>query len=163
MIKKIDQNLIDQLMQQAADSPRLRSNVNFHTEMDDPVQRLLIGLKKGTFVKPHHHPAEGKWEFMLAVQGEMCLVIFDSEGTVQDRMTLVPGSSMMGAEMPPNTWHTIYPITEDAVLLELKVGPYTPAKPTDFAAWAPNEGEAETARFQSWVESAAIGERYTAV
>lgn len=160
MTKIIDQNLIQQLIQQAQDSPRLRSNINFHTEMDDPVQRLLIGLKKGTYVKPHHHPAANKWELLLAVYGEMCLVLFTAEGEVQEKISIAAGESVMGAEMPPGTWHTLYPVSEDAVFLELKTGPYTPAIPSDFAAWAPDEGETATQDFLHWVERAEPGSRY---
>ncbi|MGB0865205.1 MAG: WbuC family cupin fold metalloprotein [Granulosicoccaceae bacterium] len=160
MTKKIDQALIDQLIQQATESPRLRSNVNFHTEMDDPVQRLLISLKRGTYVRPHHHPKAGKWELLLAVHGEMALVLFDEHGTVIDKMLLSPGETVLGAEMPPATWHTVYPITEDAVFLELKAGPYTPAEPSDFATWAPQEGEAPVDGFLAWVAGAQIGEKY---
>ena len=160
MTRKIDQDLIRQLIQQASDSPRLRSNINFHTEMDDPVQRLLIGLKKGTYVKPHHHPATNKWELLLAVHGEMCLVLFDELGVIKEKITLHAGETVMGAEMPPGTWHTLYPVSEEAVFLEIKAGPYTPAEPTDFAAWAPNEGDAEAQDFLNWLEQASLGECY---
>lgn len=162
MTQKIDQTLIQQLIQQAEESPRLRSNVNFHTEMDDPVQRLLISLKKGTYVRPHHHPKAGKWELLLAVHGEIGLVLFHPDGTIQEKMLLSKGDTVMGAEMPPDTWHTLYPVSDAAVIFELKNGPYTPAEPTDFAAWAPAEGEAECTRFQTWVEQASVGDKYLA-
>lgn len=162
MTQKIDPALIQQLIQQAAESPRLRSNINFHKEMDDPVQRLLISLKKGTYVRPHHHPKAGKWELLLAVHGEMCLVLFHPDGSIQDKILLSKGDTTMGVEMPPGTWHTLYPVSDDAVFLELKAGPYTPAQPTDFAAWAPEEGEPECTPFLTWVERASVGDKYSA-
>ena len=129
--------------------------------MSDPVQRLLISLKKGTYVRPHHHPKPDKWELLLAVHGEMCLVLFHPDGTIQEKIRLSKGETVMGAEMPPGTWHTLYPITDDAVFLELKAGPYTPAEPTDFAAWAPQEGEPSCTDFLTWVEQAAVGDKYS--
>ena len=160
MIKKINQDLIHQLLQQAADSPRLRSNVNFHTVLDDPVQRLLIGIKKGSYVRPHHHPDPKKWELMVVIKGMLCLSIFDKNGVIVEHIPLSTGESAHGAELPPGTWHTIYPISDNAVFLEVKAGPYMPAEPTDFAAWAPQEGEPEATRFLAWVEHAAVGEKF---
>jgi len=160
MTKKIDQTLIKQVIDQASASPRLRSNFNFHPAMEDPVQRLLIGFKKGTYVQPHHHPAEDKWEMLVAVHGEVCFVVFEADGSIKDKVTLSQGQSSIGLEIPAGTWHTIYPISEESAFLEMKRGPYTPSEPTDFAAWAPSEGEPDVESFLQWIENAQIGDSY---
>ena len=160
MSKKIDQVLIQQVVEQAAASPRLRSNINFHPVMEDPVQRLLIGFKKGTYVRPHHHPAEGKWEMLVAVHGEVCLVIFELDGSIKEKVMLSKGESTIGIELPAGTWHTIYPVSEESAFLEVKCGPYTPSEASDFATWAPSEGEPEVESFLHWIENAQIGDSY---
>lgn len=157
---KLDQKLFDSLMTQAAESPRLRSHFNLHTDLEAPVQRLCIGLQKGTYVRPHHHPAANKWEIIMVLRGEVALLTFDDQGVVQERMTLTPGQGDFGIELAPGTWHTVLPLSEQAVIMEVKEGPYTPAQPSDFAQWAPAEGEPEVSAVLQWLENAASGEQF---
>ena len=157
---KLDNDLYQKLLLEAADSPRKRSHLNLHKDLNEPVQRLCIALKKGTYVRPHHHPKENKWELFLALKGSAIIIIFDEDGTILERNLLNQNDSMQGLEITPDTWHTIVPLSENVVVLEIKEGPYTPSVKTDFATWAPEEGEKNVNKFLQWLESAEIGERY---
>ena len=157
---KLDNTLFDTLISQAQQSPRKRSHYNLHNDLDEPVQRLCIALLKGTYVCPHHHPQGNKWELMLALKGEVSLIIFDEKGTVLEKHTLCPGESLSGMELQPNTWHTVIPLTDSAIILEVKQGPYTPAQETDFAPWAPSEGNKQSKQLLHWLESAGIGDKF---
>lgn len=157
---KLDDSLFAKLLSQAHESPRKRSHLNLHNELDEPVQRLCIGLVKGTYVRPHHHPKSNKWELMLALRGSVVLVIFDQGGKVDERIVLGAGDSTCGIEMKPNTWHTVFPLTDDAVIFEVKEGPYTPAEQSDFASWAPEEGRESVLEFLTWLENAPVGQAY---
>ncbi len=157
---KLDNNLYEKLLNEATESPRKRSHYNLHESHNDPVQRLCIALKKGTYVKPHHHPKSNKWELMLALKGESTLIIFDKEGVILERHTLSPNQNMSGIELKPNTWHTIFPQSQESVILEVKEGPYTPSVKTDFAHWAPDEGDANVNDFLQWLENANTGDKY---
>ena len=159
---KIDDNIFDNLLLQANESPRKRSHKNIHQDLEEPVQRLCIALKKGTYVRPHYHPQSNKWELMLVLRGAVTLVIFEEDGTIIERVDLKTGSSICGIELEPGTWHTIFPITDEAVILEVKEGPFTPSKKADFATWAPEEDETGVNHFLNWLECAAIGENYNA-
>ena len=44
----INKQLLDQVSQQAKESPRLRMNYNLHDELDAKAQRLLNALEPGT-------------------------------------------------------------------------------------------------------------------
>lgn len=147
MIKKIDPNRIKECLDNARKSPRKRSHFNLHDQLEDPVQRLCIALTEGTYVRPHQHPASNKWELLLAIQGTSILVIFDSKGEIIEHFEISPSGSMSAIEMPPNTWHTLFPAGKESVVMEIKEGPYTPAQPEHFASWAPEEGSAETSDF----------------
>lgn len=160
---KLDDKLFRELLVQAQESPRKRSHQNLHNALDEPVQRLCIGLVKGTYVRPHHHPKSNKWELMLALKGAVMLVIFDELGKVDDRIVLGAGDSVCGMEMRPNTWHTVFPISDDAIIFEVKEGPYTPAVASDFASWAPEEGSEGVPAFLAWLESAKVGQAYIPV
>lgn len=79
-MKAIDCDLLQRLSAQAVDSDRRRANYNFHPEPADGVQRFCNAIEPGSYVRPHRHPAAGRWEFVLALRG---------------------------AEIPGGTWHTL--------------------------------------------------------
>jgi len=161
MITTLDQDLFRKLLTEAGQSPRRRSHHNFHNDFHDPVQRVCIGLISGTYVRPHCHPQGNKWEMTIVLQGAVVLLIFDTEGMVMERLELSPARSLIGTDIPPNTWHTIFPRNDAAVILEIKEGPFNPSDPIDFALWAPTEGSAEAGRFLEWAQNARPGESYT--
>ena len=159
---KLTTELFEQLILQAHESPRKRSHFNLHKELDEPVQRLCIALIKGTYVHPHHHPKSNKWELILALKGAVGLVIFNEEGVILEKNTLSQGESLIGVELGPNIWHTVFPITDNAIILEVKEGPFTPTQDSDFAPWAPVEGEEKTSQFLSWLDVATPGDSFNA-
>jgi len=98
---------------------------------------------------------------LLVLKGRLSLVIFDHEGKILKKLSMSPTNTMMGAEFPENTWHSIYPETDEVIILEVKPGPFTPAQESDFASWAPKEGEQGVDEFMQWLESARQGQTYT--
>ena len=156
----LDENLFRKLRSEAEQSPRKRSHFNLHNDFRDPVQRVCIALKNGTYVRPHCHRQDNKWEMTIVLQGTVGLLLFDKDGRVQERLELSPAGSLAGIEIPPNTWHTILPLTDDAVIIEVKEGPYNPSDPVDFALWAPAEGDDEVLKFLEWAHHASEGESY---
>ncbi|CAA6804826.1 MAG: Unknown protein [uncultured Thiotrichaceae bacterium] len=160
MYQKFGDNLFDELLVAANESPRKRSHHNIHKDLDEPVQRLCIGLKKGTYVRPHHHPQKNKWEMMLVLKGAVAVVIFDIDGKVTDKLELSAGGALCGIENEPNTWHTLFPLSDEAVIMEVKEGPFTPSVASDFARWAPQEGDDDVNDFLAWLEQTDIGEQY---
>jgi len=144
MIKKIDTALVANCLRKAKESPRKRSHHNFHSELEEPVQRLCIAFTEGTYVRPHRHPAANKWELLLAIQGSSLLVIFDDHGNITEYFELSPSGPLTGVEIPPNTWHTILPNQKESVVMEIKEGPYIPSKPEHFAPWSPEEGSPDS-------------------
>lgn len=159
-MNKLDNKFFQRLSSEAANSPRKRSHYNLHNDLAEPVQRLCIALKKGTYVRPHYHPQKNKWELMLCLKGSVCLIIFNKEGEVLERLLLNPGEPLAGIEIDPNTWHTVFPLTDEAIIIEIKEGPYIPTKESDFAKWSPKEGDVEVNKFLEWMEKAKPGETY---
>jgi len=160
MQTRLDEKLFRKLFSEAEQSPRKRSHYNLHNDFHDPVQRVCLALKNGTYVRPHCHPQENKWELTLVLKGTVALLIFDDEGMVQERLELSPATSLTGIEIRPNTWHTVFPLSDDAVILEIKEGPYNPSDPIDFALWAPAEGDEDVLQFLEWAQHACPGESY---
>lgn len=157
---KLDENLFNELILEATKSERKRAHFNLHADLDEPVQRLCIALKHGTYVRPHHHTQNNKWELILALRGKVTFVIFNENGVIVDKLVLSPGESLSGIELKPNTYHTIYPNSEDAIIFEVKEGPYTPAVKSDFAPWSPEEGGTDVHSFLTWLEQANVSDKY---
>lgn len=157
---KLDDCFFSELLEKASNSDRKRAHYNLHQRLDEPVQRLCIALKSGTYVRPHHHKDINKWELMIVLKGEVCLTLFDEYGTVIDQLVMAPGATLSGLELKPNTWHTVYPLSDEAIIIEVKEGPYTPSVEDDFAVWAPKEGEQSAGIFLEWVKSAKVGDKF---
>lgn len=162
MNKEIDNKLFDDLIVAAKESPRKRSHQVFHEDHSDAVQRIFIGLVKGTYVKPHRHPLAKRWEMIMALKGRSALLIFDDEGVLIQKYILSPMESCMGVELPEKTWHTVCPIADEAVIMEIKAGPFVAEGFSEFADWAPDENTDEASAFLQWAETADLGDSFTA-
>lgn len=160
MLKRINDAFFADLSRKASQSARKRSHHNFHKRHGEPVQRLCIALDRGTYVRPHKHPEANKWELLLVLKGALEMLIFNHAGEVLTRLYLSSDGPDRGVEIPANTWHTVFPLEDGSVIIEVKEGPYTPLTPDRFAGWAPEEGSEEVAAFLDWARLARPGDRY---
>jgi cupin fold WbuC family metalloprotein len=142
----------------AAATPRRRLNRNLHTDLADPVQRLLNAVTPGSYVRPHRHAAD-RWEVFAVLAGACAALEFADDGTVTARTVMEPGGTVL-VEIPGGICHALAPLAEGTVLLEIKPGPYRPTTDKDFAAWAPAEGADGSADLARWMQTAAVGERW---
>ncbi len=148
---------MNDLVAQAKASPRKRANFNVHESLDEPVQRLFIAIEPGSYVQPHRHVENYKWEFFMAMRGRLAMLIFDDNGVVTRREELSGNGAVNGVEIPPNVWHTVIPLEAGCVFYEVKQGPYEPMTDKGFATWAPKEGEPGVAEFYQWLVNADVG------
>ena len=158
--KKLTARLIQELGNKAATAPRKRTNHNFHESLDDPVQRLIVVMKKGTYIRPHRHAAENKWEFAVTLQGRMQVILLNDDGSLKERVDLAPGGRISGLEIPAVVWHTWLALEDAAAFFECKSGPYHPDKTNVFAPWSPPEGDPRVAEYSQWLARAGVGERF---
>ncbi len=137
---------------EARRSPRLRRNHNLHAE-PDLVQRFLNVMQPGTYVRPHRHlrdtPGEG-FECFVVLQGALGLLLLDDQGEVTRQVRLEAGGPLRGVELQEGLFHTLVALSADTVMLEIKQGPYQPARDKDFLQRFPAEGTAEAAA-QEWI------------
>ena len=150
-IKKIDRDLFAQVAAEARQHPRLRLNHNFHREQD-LVQRFLNVLQPGTYVRPHRHRRNGSgtgFECFLVLQGAIGLLLFNSEGEMQQQLLLSAKGPTHGIEVAEDQFHTLVALEADSVIFELKQGPYQPAQDKDFLSGFPQEGTTEATRQES--------------
>ncbi len=143
MLKQITQQELNKLLEKANQSPRKRINYNFHSQADDPLQRMLHAMNTGTYVQPHKHEDPDKREVFLVLQGRATVVEFDDTGEIVKHVILDRNAGTLGVEIPERTWHTLLALEDNTVLYEVKDGPYSPIDDKNFAPWAPKEGAPE--------------------
>ena len=143
---EINKELLDQLLEQAKENPRLRQGFDLRTSPADSSQRMLNALLSGTEVPIHRH--EETTETVICLCGKLDEVIYEevltygnaslegfSQGMdVQDvvrkveyrevrRIHLCPAQSQYGCQVPKGAWHTVE-VIEPSVIFEAKDGKY---------------------------------------
>ncbi|MBI4745662.1 MAG: WbuC family cupin fold metalloprotein [Deltaproteobacteria bacterium] len=129
---------INNLVEAARSSPRKRMNLNIHQSLDATVQRFFNAMEPDTYVRPHRHVQDGRFELFLCIRGKGAAITFDDSGKVLDSVIISPDGVSIGIEIPPRAWHTILCLSPGTVFFELKEGPYMEIDDKDFAAWAPD-------------------------
>ena len=118
-MQQIDKPLIDSLLAQAAENPRLRQNFDLRTSPGDGCQRMLNALLPGTVVPLHRHPRSN--ENVLLLCGRVDEVICDEAGREVERFRMDPAEGRFGCVVPAGAWHTVE-VLEPSVLFEAKDG-----------------------------------------
>ena len=155
-MKLISTTLLDELAAAAAASPRGRTHYNLHGSASDVVQRYLVVANRGSYFRPHRHTTRA--ELALVVRGALDLLVFDEARRLTARYAFGAGAGNIAYENGPGIWHTVVVNHDATAFLEVKQGPYDPAIASEFAGWAPAEGEPAAARFLEWARTAAPGE-----
>lgn len=142
-MKKITDELMNQVSIIAAASPRQRMNYNFHEDLGADLQRMLNALEPFTYIRPHRHADPDKEELFIVLKGTLLAIQFDDEGNIADSLVLSAEEGNYGVEIPPRAYHTILSLEPGSVAFEVKVGPFIPKGTENCAPWAPEEGTPE--------------------
>ena len=120
----IDKNLLDQVSEQAKDSPRLRMNYNFHQSLEDKCHRMLNAVEPGTVVAIHRHPT--KDESFVILRGKVMVTTHNDDGSIIEDVVLSQESGNYGVDIPKNVWHKLESLESGSVIFECKEGPFVP-------------------------------------
>ncbi|OOE86962.1 metalloprotein [Salinivibrio siamensis] len=116
------------LFDDAEISERRRAHLNLHNSYAEKVQRLFIALTQGSYVEPHYHELDHQWEMFVVIHGEVKVALYDDDGKVKQKLTAGDGQSIKAIEINPRDIHSVECISEKALLLEIKEGPFDPEK-----------------------------------
>lgn len=147
MVQLIGQATLTDLSKEAANSPRLRKNLNFHASNEAQCHRLLNALEPGTYVQPHCHLDPQKEETLVVLKGRFGVLIFDENGNVTQSLVLSPNTEHFGITIPVGVFHSMVGLEAGSVFFEAKAGPYVPIAAAEKASWAPAEGDAACATY----------------
>lgn len=135
---EINKELLDNLFEQAKESPRLRQNLDLRTSSADNSQRMLNALLPGTVVPIHRHSQSTEKVFLLC--GKIVEVICDENGNEIERVHLDPTIGNYGCVVPQGAWHTVE-VLEPSVIYEAKDGKYGEDGSDTFDAFKAKEAE----------------------
>ena len=124
----INDILLNEITEDAKESPRLRMNYNFHESLDANAQRLINVLLPGTVLPIHRHRHTA--ETYVLLRGKMFVVFYDDLGSQTERFLLDPTIGNYGVNIPRGQWHGIE-VIEPSAIFEVKDGPYMPIEPED--------------------------------
>jgi cupin fold WbuC family metalloprotein len=154
-LNPVTESQIAALLAESRASTRRRAHLLLHAGHADQVQRLLIALQPGTYVRPHQHSEQ--WEMLTCHRGRADIFAFAEDGTVRERHALHPAAPVI--QIPMGTWHGAIALEPDTIVLEIKPGPY---RPNEFAPWSLEESMPGAAQFVQWLETVAAGTRWDA-
>lgn len=156
-VRLLSRTLLDELAAKAALSARRRAHFNIHATPADLVQRFVVVARADAYFRPHRHAS--KSELAVVLSGRVDVLTFDEAASVTARYPVGDDTGSIAYETPARTWHTLVPGPAGCAFFEIKEGPYDAATATEFAAWAPAEGDAEVAQFLAWLRGARPGDR----
>ena len=124
-IQLINEELLDGLYKQAAESERLRQNFDMRTSAENGSQRMLNAMLPGTEVAIHRHPMSN--ENVILIKGRLDEVLYEEvtseDGKVtlkeSERIHLCPEDGTYGCQVPKGVWHTVE-VLEPSVIYEGK-------------------------------------------
>lgn len=125
----ITKELLDNVTEQAKNSPRLRMNYNLHESLDAKAQRLFNALDPGTVLPIHRHPHTD--ETYILLRGSFVYKFYNDNGDLVENGIIDSKKEVYGIHVPKNQWHTIDVLESGTVIFEVKDGPYTPFAPED--------------------------------
>lgn len=136
---------VEELKVKARESKLKRARICIHQNTDEKIHEMLIALAEGVYVRPHRH--NRKVESYLILEGKADLVIFQESGEIE---SIVPMGEPQSGKVFFNRvglgkFHTFFLLTDMFVFKETTSGPFDPSE-TDFAAWAPDPKDEESAR-----------------
>ena len=124
----IDDKLLDELMKEAVESPRLRMNRDMRNSAEDGSQRMLNALEMGTVLPIHRHRTSSETQILL--RGKIDVIFYDDNGSETERFHLDPQNGMYAVNVPLGQWHNLE-VIEPAVIFEAKDGAYAPLAEED--------------------------------
>lgn len=146
-VQLIDQQLFAALLDQARQSPRRRTNHNFHSSHSENPHRFLNIMLRDSYFTPHRHLEPPKSETFIVLEGRVALLLFDDTGEIIQTHILAHDGPRRGIDIAPGLWHSLVVLSEQCICFEVKPGPYEQATDKEFAPWAPREGSPDCAGY----------------
>lgn len=127
---KLDNNLFNQILLKAQESPRRRMNYDLRTSSSDGSQRMLNVLMADTVVPIHRHVDTS--ETVIVCRGKVREEFYDDKGNKTAEFVLEAGGDCPAVQVPMGMYHTLVCLEDGSVIFEAKDGAYDPVKTEEF-------------------------------
>ena len=127
---KLDNNLFNQILLKAQESPRRRMNYDLRTSSSDGSQRMLNVLMADTVVQIHRHVDTS--ETVIVCRGKVREEFYDDQGNKTAEFVLEAGGECPAVQVPMGMYHTLVCLEDGSVIFEAKDGAYDPVKTEEF-------------------------------
>lgn len=133
----VTDTMLGELKARAKNAPLLRARICLHSDVEHPVQEMVIAFYKDTYVRPHRHI--GASESFHVMEGEIDVIFFDEVGKLTDRVRLggPETNSPSLYRLSEAKWHSLVVATEYAIVHEVSKGPFRRDQAC-FAPWSPS-------------------------
>ena len=150
-IVNINANDLEELKSLALKNRRQRIRLCAHTSPQDRLHEMFIIHTSECYVRPHKHV--GKAESMAILEGEVDVVLFRDDGTVENVLQMGdPGTGrQFYYRLTNGTYHMLLIRSPFLVFHEVTEGPFLREK-TVFPEWAPDEESLELNSFLNNIE-----------
>ena len=123
-MKILNNELLNELTEQAIINPRLRMNYNLHDSPDSKSQRLFNALEPGTILPIHRHMNTS--ETYILLRGSLKIYQYTENHELKSTVELNLKNGVFGIDIQAGEWHTVEILESGTVIFEVKDGPYTP-------------------------------------
>ena len=136
----INNDLVEQIIEEASQSQRYMARLLMHFDHEDPVQEMLIAMGRDCMVMPNR--SIGWSESLQIVNGELLLIVFDDNGKIVQRVEMGPTGSdkVFLYRLSSTPWHTMIPLSEIVVVHEALQGPFNNSS-EPLPDWVPGDSQ----------------------
>lgn len=125
----INQELLDELTEEAKAFERLRMNMDLRDSETDDSQRMLNAIEPGSVLPIHRHQKTS--ETMACLRGRLQVEYYDDLGMCTESFVIEPGGENVAVSIPAGMWHTVHALESGTCILEMKNGKYEPLSDVD--------------------------------
>lgn len=149
----VTQKFVDKLIQKAINHSKKKYRYCLHQQTNSTLHEMLLVTTREDAKYPDKHIETT--ESNIVLRGKLLVILFGEEGEIQKAFILEP-EGLFYYRCRKNQFHMTIPLTEVAVYIEIKEGPFTENSNT-FPLWAPDRNnEDEVRKFNKEVERRAM-------
>lgn len=138
----VTQKLVDELIQKALDHPEKKYRYCLHQNVKDSLHEMVLVTTKEDVKYPDKHTETT--ESNIVLRGKLLVILFEEDGKIKEAFIL-SSEEMFYYRCKKNQYHMTIPLTDVAVYIEIKEGPFDENSNT-FPAWMPDRGNKDEVR-----------------
>ena len=134
-VVQVNRRMIRGLVEESLRQGWRRSRISLHPSPASSFHEMVVFERGGLYGRPHKHLQKG--ESCTILEGAAAFFVFDDHGRVTEAATVSPEETVI-CRVGANQWHAVIPVSDYAVYLESKPGPFLGVNDSLYPDWAPD-------------------------